>query len=177
VKTIRSTVLVVAAVCMLASSALAAAKAKGPKPPAKLKLNAKSIVFDREKGDINLDKDVVVTRTQGDEVLVVHCNKMRAKMKDGKIEEVTATGNVRIVSGETKAWAPRAEFDFKKNIIHLFADAKTLARMATDKVESTGKQIIYHGDTQKIQVIEGESKFKLEDSRDVKKDGAKKTPK
>jgi lipopolysaccharide transport protein LptA len=175
---VKVTPLFVSCLCLfslMATLTLAADKPDKAEPP-KLTLNAKSIVFDREAGDIELTHDVVVTRTQGDEVLVVHCDHMKAKMKDGKLENAVATGNVRIDTKEAKAWAPRANFHLEKNSIHLFGDDKTLARMQSDKMESTGKQIIYHGESQKVEVIEGESKLILDSSSDKKKDSSDKKP-
>jgi hypothetical protein len=43
-------------------------------------------------------------------------------------------------------------------------------------MESTGKQIIYHGESQKVEVIEGESKLILDSSSDKKKDSSDKKP-
>ena len=124
-------------------SALYAAAPPPAKPASKpsLRLKANSIIFDRSKGDIYLEGKVHVTRTLGDQVTVIECEKMTAKMKDGKMESVLATGTVNLTTKELTAVAARASFDFTKNIIVLHG--------------WNGPKIIYHVDDQRVEMPEG----------------------
>lgn len=138
-------------------SALYAAAPPPAKPASKpsLRLKANSIIFDRSKGDIYLEGKVHVTRTLGDQVTVIECEKMTAKMKDGKMESVLATGTVNLTTKELTAVAARASFDFTKNIIVLHGWNDKPATAKSPRTVSTGPKIIYHVDDQRVEMPEG----------------------
>jgi len=154
-----------------------AADAPKPAPPAKdaakatVKLKAKSIVFDHATGDVQLEGDVCVTRTTGDEVLTVFCDKMTAKMKDGKIENVQATGSVRLNTAQYSGTALRAAFDFGNNIVTLYGDDNTPATVTSEGMTSTGQTIKYHMTEQRVELGPGDTGI------DVKKAPPDTTPK
>jgi lipopolysaccharide export system protein LptA len=147
------------------SDAAAAEKAPEKKAPAKkgaskgtLKLRAKSILFNRSKGDLVLVGDVHVVRKVGDQTLTVDCDKMTSKMKDGKMQSVLATGNVKLLTADVRASSATADFDFKKNIITLRgADGKpaTMTTLKDPVIISTGPTIIFHVDDQRVAMPDG----------------------
>ena len=133
---------------------------RAPKPAAKpmLKMRAKSIFFSRSKGDLKLDGEVHVTRTVGEQSLSVDCDKMTAKMKDGKMETVVATGNVTVATPEVEASAATAEFDFVKNVITLRGSKEKPATMKTltdPVIVSTGPTIVFHVDEERVEMPDG----------------------
>lgn len=162
-----------AVVVWLALPALSAEAAKpkaAPKPI--LKLRAKSIVFNRAKGDLKLEGEVHVTRTVGEEVLTVDCDKMTAKMTDGKLQSVLATGNVTLLTQDVEASGASADFDFVKNIITLRGPKGKPARIKTLKapvIVSTGRTIIFHVDDQRVEIYDGETEIPLESSAESEK--------
>ncbi len=153
--------LLILALSLCLSNALAAEEdAPAKKKPAKamLTLKAKSIMFDRRKGDLKLEKEVHVTRLIGDQVLELFCDKMTAKMKDGKMQIVHATGNVKLLTPEVRASAPRADLDFTKNVITLLGTKDKPATMTTltpPEITSTGPTIIFYADDERIEMPDG----------------------
>jgi len=149
-------VAVLVALGMAIAPALAAGHA-GEKPSAEssLKLKAKSIVFDRSKGDVRLEGEVHVERPTGDQVLAVDCQKMTARMVEGKIEAVQAEGDIRLSMGEFTAAATKADFDFAKNIVKLYGTPEKPATMRSPDMISTGPTIIFHLDGQRVNMPDG----------------------
>jgi lipopolysaccharide export system protein LptA len=150
-------VMVAAAICLWGRPALSAEEAE-PKPAQKvatLKLTAKSIVFDRAKGEVNLEGKVVVIRKTADQVLTVECTRMTAKMKEGKVQSVLAIGDVVLTTEEYTAWATQADFDFEKNIIILYGGEDAPAEIQASGMRSTGPEIIFHLDTQQVELPKG----------------------
>ena len=132
--------------------------AKKGTPKGTLKLKAKSILFDRAKGNLELVGDVHVVRTVGDDTLTVDCDRMTSKMKDGRMQSVLATGNVRVVTVDVRASAATADFDFEKNVITLRGAKGKPARMTTLKapvIVSTGRTIIFHVADQRVVMPDG----------------------
>lgn len=160
------------------SDAAAAEKApekgavKKDAPKGTLKLKAKSILFNRSKGDLVLVGDVHVVRTVGEETLTVDCDKMTSKMKDGKMQSVLATGNVKLVTADVHASAVTADFDFEKNIIILRGAKGKPAKMTTLKdpvIVSTGPTIIFHVADQRVAMPDGgDTEIPLESQSDKK---------
>ncbi len=134
------------------------APAKKGAPQGTLKLRAKSILFNRSKGDLVLVGEVHVVRKVGDQTLIVDCDKMTSKMKDGKMQSVLATGNVKLLTADVRASAATADFDFKKNIITLRGAKGKPATMTTLKgpvIISTGPTIIFHVGDQRVAMPDG----------------------
>ena len=129
--------------------------AKKPQPKTILVLKGKSIIFNRATGDIKLEGDVHVTRTVGDERLTVDCDKMTATMKDEKLENVLARGNVSLAMKDLDATASRASFDFTRNIIVLYGEEGRSANAKSARIESTGPKIIFHLDDQRVELPNG----------------------
>jgi len=171
-----------AVVVWLARPALSAEAAAKPKTAAKpkaaakpmLKLRAKSIRFNRAKGDLKLEGEVHVTRTVGEQVLTVDCDKMTAKMKDGKMQSVLATGNVKLLTQDVEASGASADFDFVKNIITLRGPKDKPARIKTLQapvIVSTGPTIIFNvADEGVVMPDGGETSIPLEPSAESKKE-------
>jgi lipopolysaccharide export system protein LptA len=157
----------------VAAPALAGEKPKPPARKTKLNLKAKSILFDRGGGDIELKGDVHVTRTEGDEVMTVDCQHMTAKMKDGKLQGVlNATGGVVIKTGENHATAIRATFDVDKGIIRLYGTKKKPATLVTKQSKSWAEEIILYTDTEKVEMPNGgETELILEGPSEKKPEG------
>ncbi|MFH1730397.1 MAG: hypothetical protein ABIF82_01955 [Planctomycetota bacterium] len=150
----------------------AAAEPKAaPKPM--LKLRAKSIVFNRAKGDLRLEGEVHVTRTIGEQVLTVDCDEMTAKLQDGKMQSVLATGNVKLLTEDVEASGTSADFDFVKNIITLRGPKDKPASMRTLKppvIVSTGPTIIFNVADQGVVMPDGgDTSIPLEPSAESKK--------
>lgn len=153
------------ALCALACGALiagggglftsyAAERAKAPPKPT-VKLEAKLIVFSVADGDVKLEGDVHVTRSAEGQVLSVYCDNMTAKVKDGKMQSVLATGSVRVNTAEQNATAVRATFDFEKNIITLYGDKEELAAVTSESMTSTGPKIVFYLNEQRVELPEG----------------------
>jgi len=149
--------LVVAFAAYAGCSTLYAAASSPAKPTAKpsLRLKAKSIIVDRLKGDIYLEGDVHVTRKTGDQVTVIECEKMTAKMKGGKMQSVLASGKVSLTTQDLTAAAARASFDFGKNIIILHGWKDKPATAKSPQALSTGPKIIYYVNEQRVEMPEG----------------------
>lgn len=120
-----------------------------------VKLNAKTMIFDRAKGDIHLEGDVVVTRVINNETLVINCAEMDAKMVQDKIENVFAKGNVKLTTQQYKADATTAQFDFEKGIIILIGDKAKPAVVTSQGMVSTGPKIIFYTETERVEMPEG----------------------
>jgi len=132
-----------------------AAEAEGAARKPRLRLKAKSIVFSRAMGDIELEGDVHVTRTTADGVLTVTCDRMTAKMKDGRMRDVLAVGLVTLVSDEYRAEAARATFDFEANVIRLYGEEGSPARVDSPGMWSTGPEIIFHLKDERVELPKG----------------------
>ena len=170
-----------AVVVWLALPALSAEVAPKPEAAAKpeaapkpmLKLRAKSIRFNRAKGDLKLEGEVHVTRMIGEQVLRVDCDRMTAKLKDGKMQSVLATGNVKLFTQDVEASGTSADFDFVKNIITLRGPEDKPASMKTLRapvIVSTGPTIIFNVADQGVVMPDGgETSIPLEPSAESKK--------
>lgn len=129
--------------------------AKKPQPKTILILKANSIIFNRATGDIKLAGSVHVIRTIGDERLTVDCDKMTATMKDDRLENVLAKGNVSLSMEDLDATASRASFDFTRNIIVLYGEKGKPANAKSARIESTGPKIIFHLNDQRVELPNG----------------------
>jgi lipopolysaccharide export system protein LptA len=120
-----------------------------------LKLKAKSIVFDRGKGDLRLEGEVVVTRRMGEQAMTVRCDRMTAKMVERKMERVEATGHVQLEMEKNTASAARAEFDFERNLVRLYGTKEKPATLTSPGVVSTGPEIILYLKDQRVEMPKG----------------------
>ncbi len=157
-KKLQRVVLAIVVVAGCASFGFARAEeGPAPKPEANpsVRLKGKSIVFDREKGDILIEGDVQVIRSVEEGVMTVDCEKMTAKMKEGKLENVLAMGNVSLTTKDYTAKALKASFDFAANIIVLYGEKERPASVKSAGMVSTGPKIIYHMDTQRVELPDG----------------------
>ena len=140
-------------------SPLWAGEAGPAKPGVKptVKLQAKSIIFNQKQGDILLEGDVHVTRTVSGGVMVIDCDKMTAKLTDGKLGDVLATGNVKLSTKDLKATASRADLAFAQSKITLYgAPGKpAVARLAG--IVAQGPKIIFDTSTGDIS-LEGSAR-------------------
>ena len=146
----KKTVLVLLGLFLLNSILFAAEP-----PKTKLRLKAKSIIYDRSSGDIMLDGDVLVTRTTEGEELTVNCQQMRARINEDKLDSVQATGDVTMHTAQYDAASARASFDFAQNIIVLYGDPAVPARVESKGIVSTGPKIIYHMDKERVELPDG----------------------
>jgi lipopolysaccharide export system protein LptA len=110
--------------------------------------------------DLLLEGDVVVTRTLGEEVTTLTCEKGRAKMVGRKVVLAEASGSVRITQKEFTAEAQEASFDLKRNVVVAKGDAKHPAVIRGGGMVSTGPEIVFYVETQRVEFPKGgESRF------------------
>jgi len=146
---------------------LQAAQAPAKKGETRLNLKADSIEFDRSGGALLLQGKVRVTRVAQGETMVVHCDRLTGKMKDGKMEEVDAVGNVKVQSGDLTAAAASAKFDFKGGMIRLFGAKDKPASVKTREMTATGPTIVFFLKTSRVLLPDGgETDVKLQPKSD-----------
>jgi hypothetical protein len=122
--------------------------------------------------DLLLEGEVKVTRTVGDDVMTLTCDEARAKMEGKKVVLAVATGNVRITQEEFTAEAVEASFDLKKNVVVAKGDAKHPAVIRGGGMVSTGPEIIFHVETQRVEFPKGgESRFEEAPKKPDEDDG------
>ena len=145
------------------------APAAGDAAKPTLVLKGNVIMFDRSTGDVRLDGQVHVVRTEGEDVLTVDCDHMTAKMKDEKMESVLATGNVKLKTKAYDATAVKATFDFNKNITVLYGEDGKPATVKAQGMVSMGPEIIFHMDSQRVEMLKGgETMIDLKSSEPAK---------
>lgn len=147
----------VAAVWVCAASHLFAADTppKSAEAATTLRLRGKSIVLDRTKGEVQIDGDVHVVRTTGDQVLTVDCEKLTAVLKEQRLESALATGNVKLVTADYTAAAARADLGFEKGLIKLYGDEKKPASVTSGGMASTGPEIVFYVNEQRVELPKG----------------------
>ena len=140
----------------------AAVQVKGTTADSKQEMYILADAMDLAGKDSLLVKGNVTIRRDG---LEIKCDTLEGEISEetGTFRKLLSMGDVRIVSGERRAWSERAEFDLGKEAVVLSCDGKKQPWVQRDTSKISADRITIFPNTNEAR-FDGNVHFRLQDS-------------